>query len=236
MSRCDPFRGRLRNNDHRITVRQKTEAGLAIMAATNPNQGGASSVQVTDQKRDDEWSGLLVRVGRDRDRQAFERLFGHFAPLIRGFQFSRGGQSSAPEAADELVQEVMFRVWTKAPTYRPEKAAASTWVFTIMRNCRIDALRKSSRQPATDESLNVEDIWDDSQDEQPLVFLQQTRNQHAIAAGLESLPPEQSHVIEKAYVEGKSHSEISEELGLPLGTVKSRVRLALKKLQSTISR
>ncbi|MCA0900936.1 sigma-70 family RNA polymerase sigma factor [Microbulbifer agarilyticus] len=206
------------------------------MAVNYINRGSAATVQASEKTRDDEWSNLLVRVGRERDRASFEQLFSHFAPLIRGFQFSRGGQSSAPEAADELIQEVMFRVWTKAPTFNPGKASASTWVFTIMRNCRIDALRRNSRQPVTDESLSVEDIWDDSQDEQPLVFLQQSRNQSAIAQGLQSLPPEQSHVIEKAYVEGKSHSEISEELGLPLGTVKSRVRLALKKLQSTLVR
>ncbi|MCK7597028.1 sigma-70 family RNA polymerase sigma factor [Microbulbifer sp. CAU 1566] len=193
-------------------------------------------MQPSQQTRDDEWSNLLLKVGRDRDRQAFERLFAHFAPLIKGFQFSRGGQSSAPEAADELVQEVMFRVWRKAPSFDPEKAAASTWVFTIMRNCRIDALRRASRQPDTDDSLEVEDIWDESSDNQPLVYLQQSRNRTSVTEGLSSLPAEQSHVIEKAYLEGKSHSEISAELGLPLGTVKSRVRLALKKLQSTLVR
>jgi len=193
-------------------------------------------VQASEKTRDDEWSTLLLKVGRQRDRQAFERLFGHFAPLIKGFQFSRGGQSSAPEAADELVQEVMFKVWRKAPSFNPDKAAASTWIFTIMRNCRIDAMRRKGRQPEADDSLNVEDIWDDSQDDQPLVYLQQSRSRMAVASGIDALPPEQSHVIEKAYMEGKSHSEISEELGLPLGTVKSRVRLALKKLQSTIVR
>ncbi|QKX18467.1 sigma-70 family RNA polymerase sigma factor [Microbulbifer sp. YPW1] len=193
-------------------------------------------VQASDQARNDEWSKLLIRVGRHRDRAAFEQLYCHFSPLIKGFQFSRGGQSSASEAADELVQEVMFKVWRKAPSFNPDKAAASTWIYTIMRNCRIDALRRHGRQPDTDESLNVEDIWDDSQDDQPLIYLQQSRSESAVADGLQSLPPEQSHVIEKAYIEGKSHSEISEELGLPLGTVKSRVRLALKKLQSTIVR
>ncbi|WP_193432858.1 sigma-70 family RNA polymerase sigma factor [Microbulbifer mangrovi] len=193
-------------------------------------------VQASDQARNDEWSRLLIRVGRHRDRAAFEQLYFHFSPLIKGFQFSRGGQSSAPEAADELVQEVLFKVWRKAPSFNPDKAAASTWIYTIMRNCRIDALRRHGRQPDTDESLNVEDIWDDSQDDQPLIYLQQSRSESAVADGLQSLPPEQSHVIEKAYMEGKSHSEISEELGLPLGTVKSRVRLALKKLQSTIVR
>ncbi len=193
-------------------------------------------MQASDQARNDEWSRLLIRVGRHRDRAAFEQLYFHFSPLIKGFQFSRGGQSSAPEAADELVQEVLFKVWRKAPSFNPDKAAASTWIYTIMRNCRIDALRRHGRQPDTDESLNVEDIWDDSQDDQPLIYLQQSRSESAVADGLQSLPPEQSHVIEKAYMEGKSHSEISEELGLPLGTVKSRVRLALKKLQSTIVR
>lgn len=206
------------------------------MVATERRHSESTIVQASQQTRNDEWSNLLLKVGQQQDRQAFERLFAHFAPLIKGFQFSRGGQSSAPEAADELVQEVMFKVWRKAPSFSPDKAAASTWIFTIMRNCRIDAMRRRGRQPDTDDSLNVEDIWDDSHDDQPLVYLQQSRNQRTVASGIQDLPPEQIHVIEKAYMEGKSHSEISEELGLPLGTVKSRVRLALKKLQSTIVR
>ena len=206
------------------------------MIAKERIQGGSGKVQASPHTRDDEWSGLLIKVGRDHDRKAFEQLFAHFAPLIKGFQISRGGQSSAPEAADELVQEVMFKVWRKAPSFNPEKAAASTWVFTIMRNCRIDALRRNSRQPDTDDSLDVDDIWDESYDNQPLVYLQQSRSQTAVSEGLSTLPADQSHVIEKAYLEGKSHSEISAELGLPLGTVKSRVRLALKKLQSTLVR
>nr|WP_288130147.1 sigma-70 family RNA polymerase sigma factor [Microbulbifer sp.] len=206
------------------------------MAAAEQNQGKRNAVKVSQQTRSDEWSTLLVRVGKERDRAAFEQLFAHFAPLIKGFQLSRGGQSTAEEAADELVQEIMFRVWRKSTNFDPAKASASTWIYTIMRNCRIDALRKDQRQPETDHGLNVDDIWDDSQDEQPLLFLQQARNQQSVRTGLASLPPEQSHIIEKAYVEGKSHSEISEELGLPLGTVKSRVRLALKKLQSTLVR
>lgn len=206
------------------------------MMAMESGKGGVKVMQSSQQTRDDEWSTLLVKVGVSRDRVAFERLFTHFAPLIKGFQFSRGGQSSAPEAADELVQEVMFRVWRKAPSFDPARSSASTWVFTIMRNCRIDALRRNSRQPDTDDSLEVDDIWDDRFDNQPLVHLQQSRSQATVESGLSSLPPEQSHVIEKAYLEGKSHSEISVELGLPLGTVKSRVRLALKKLQSTLVR
>jgi len=206
------------------------------MAAAKQEIGKRIAVQVSRQTRNDEWSTLLVRVGKERDRSAFEQLFAHFAPLIKGFQLSRGGQGTAIEAADELVQDVMFKVWLKSASFDPSRASASTWIFTIMRNCRIDALRKDQRQPDTESGLDVDDIWDDSQDQQPLVFLQQARNQQSVKDGLASLPPEQSHIIEKAYVEGKSHSEISEELGLPLGTVKSRVRLALKKLQSTLVR
>lgn len=193
-----------------------------------------SKVQ-SDHSRDDDWSTLLVLVGSKRDRAAFERLFQHFAPLIKGFHYSRSHQSMSPEAADELVQEVMFKVWRKAPSFDPRKAAASTWIYTIMRNCRIDFLRRDSRQPFGSD-IEVDDVWDESPDSQPFAVLQQRRNQRDVAEGLRSLPAEQSHVLEKAYMEGKSHSEISEELGLPLGTVKSRVRLALKKLQGALKR
>ncbi|SDZ84810.1 RNA polymerase sigma-70 factor, ECF subfamily [Microbulbifer marinus] len=188
------------------------------------------------ESRDDDWSELLKLVGAERDRAAFERLFHHFAPLIKGFHHSRSTQAFSAEAADELVQEVMFRVWRKAPSFDAGKASASTWIYTIMRNCRIDMLRRNSRRQHEDGGVDVADIWDESADNQPLLFLQHKRNERDIAEGLRALPAEQSHVLEKAYMEGKSHSEISAELGLPLGTVKSRVRLALKKLQAILSR
>ena len=186
--------------------------------------------------RDDNWGELLTSVGKSRDRAAFEQLFQHFAPLIKGFHHSRSTQAFSAEAADELVQEVMFRVWRKAPSFDPGKASASTWIYTIMRNCRIDMLRRNSRHPGGDSEIDVDDIWDESTDNQPLVILQQKRSERDVTEGLRSLPAEQSHVLKKAYMEGKSHSEISAELGLPLGTVKSRVRLALKKLQVSLSR
>ncbi|MFI2809716.1 MULTISPECIES: sigma-70 family RNA polymerase sigma factor [Microbulbifer] len=189
------------------------------------------------QSRDDDWSKLLVLVGSRQDRAAFERLFHHYAPLIKGFHYSRSAQAFSAEAADELVQEVMFRVWRKAASFDPTRASANTWIYTIMRNCRIDMLRRNSRrQDADGGDVEVDDIWDDSPESQPLLVLQHKRSQRDIAEGLRSLPAEQSHVLEKAYMEGKSHSEISNELGLPLGTVKSRVRLALKKLEAILSK
>ncbi|WP_445365878.1 sigma-70 family RNA polymerase sigma factor [Microbulbifer sp. ANSA001] len=184
----------------------------------------------------DDWSTLLTRVGTQRDRQAFERVFRHFAPLIKGFHHSRSTQALNTEAADELVQEVMLKVWHKSPSFDQSKASASTWIYTIMRNCRIDMLRRNQRHRHREGDIDVADIWDEALENQPLLFLQHKRNERDIADGLSALPAEQSHILEKAYMEGKSHSEISQELRLPLGTVKSRVRLAMKKLQARFVR
>ncbi|MEW5251144.1 sigma-70 family RNA polymerase sigma factor [Microbulbifer discodermiae] len=205
------------------------------MAQINRTCSQLNTVEAPHQ-RDDDWSNLLTLVGSRADRSAFERLFHHFAPLIKGFHYSRSAQAYCAEAADELVQEVMFRVWRKAPSFDSSKASANTWIYTIMRNCRIDMLRRNSRRREADSDIEVDDIWDETPDAQPLLYLQQKRSERTIAESLDSLPAEQRHVLEKAYMEGKSHSEISSELGLPLGTVKSRVRLALKKLQVKLSR
>ncbi|MFS1524870.1 sigma-70 family RNA polymerase sigma factor [Microbulbifer sp. 2304DJ12-6] len=186
--------------------------------------------------REDDWCNLLTLVGTKRDRQAFERVFRHFAPLIKGFHHSRAAALVHTEAADELVQEVMLKVWHKAPRFDASRASAGTWIYTIMRNCRIDMLRRSQRHRNRDDAIDVADIWDETLESQPLLSLQHKRNERDIAEGLKALPAEQGHILEKAYMEGKSHSEISAELKLPLGTVKSRVRLAMKKLQGRLSR
>ncbi|MCO1336040.1 sigma-70 family RNA polymerase sigma factor [Microbulbifer sp. OS29] len=187
------------------------------------------------QRENQDWSTLLTKVGHERDRQAFEQLFRHFAPLIKGFHHNRTTQAISAEAADELVQETLLKVWRKAPSFDASRASASTWIFTIMRNTRIDMLRRSGRHKSAD-IIEAVDVWDETPEHQPLIFLQRRRNEREIAESLHSLPTEQSHVLEKAYMEGKSHSEISTELALPLGTVKSRVRLALKKLQARLAK
>lgn len=177
------------------------------------------------------WSELLTRVGTERDRKAFEAVHAHFAPLIRGFlQMNAGGMSN--EFADELAQEVMIKVWFKAKTYDASKAAASTWIFTLARNARIDYLRKYARQDAQTDTLLTEDIWDEDSGNQPFVYLYQNRAEKQVQGMLGKLPTEQRNCLHKVFMEGKSHSEIAQELDLPLGTVKSRVRLGLKKLQN----
>jgi RNA polymerase sigma-70 factor (ECF subfamily) len=179
-----------------------------------------------DGKRDDEWSQCLQVIAKERDRAAFARLFKHFAPLVKAFAIS--GSPLAAAHADELVQEVMLKVWQKADGYNPRKAAASTWIYTIARNCRTDMYRRLQK---FDTPLAAEDIWVEQEEEEPFVAVQQRRNAQRVKDMLTELPQEQAQILAKVYMEGKSHSEVAEDLQLPLGTVKSRVRLAMQKLQ-----
>lgn len=189
------------------------------------------AMNYTPQLRDDNWSQLLTQVALERSEAAFAKLFNHFAPLIKGFCQANISYLAA-DSAEELVQEVMIKIWQKAQDFDPTRASASTWIFTITRNARIDYLRKHARHNIGSQELDADDIWDEDADNQPFVFLQRNREEKEVDDYLRSLPQEQSQCIEKVYIEGKSHTEIAEELNLPLGTVKSRVRLGLKKLQS----
>lgn len=176
-------------------------------------------------RRNDEWSVCLQEVA-GQDRQAFARLFAHFAPLIKAFAFSGSPQAAAH--ADELVQEVLLKVWQKASGFNPQKAAASTWIYTIARNCRTDMYRRLQK---FDTPISADDILPDVEEEEPFVAVQQRRSAARLRDMMDQLPHEQSQVLAKVYMEGKSHREVAEELELPLGTVKSRVRLAMQKLQ-----
>ena len=175
----------------------------------------------------------ITEVAENRDKAAFARLFDHYAPLIRAYSLAR--EPAADLVADELVQEVMTRVWLKAAKYNPRLANLNTWLFTLARNCRIDYLRRNSRY-ATE--IDPTDIFNDMEDEGPGPFqlVQQSRVEENIRAGLKQLPREQSEILTKVYLEGKSHQQASDALKLPLGTVKSRVRLALKKLEVLVPR
>ena len=185
-------------------------------------------------QRDDNWSRLLERVGQTRDEQAFAELFAHFAPLIKGFCLGNLNSSFPADAAEEIVQEVMFKVWQKAPSYESTKAAASTWIYTVMRNCRIDLMRRNRRTPTGSEGIEIDDIWDEADDDQAYVHLQHASNEALIERSFTQLPPEQRQVLTQVYMQGKTHQQIAGETGLPLGTVKSRVRIGLKKMQTLI--
>ena len=206
---------------------------IKITVVDDPNKSAPRAAVASTEKRSDQWSLLLVQVGEERDRQAFAQLFSHFAPLLKSFAQASRHQGWFPGLSEELVQEVMIKVWQKAGGYKPEKASATTWIYTVARNCRIDMLRRKSNTQHL--PLENEDFWHEPDEETPVSLLRQKRSEDRVQASLQQLPKEQDEILRKVYLEGKSHAEASEELGLPLGTVKSRVRLALQKMQILVA-
>jgi RNA polymerase sigma factor (sigma-70 family) len=175
----------------------------------------------------------IIRIAKQRDKNALAELFDHYAPLIRAFSLAR--DPGADLIADDLTQEVMIRIWLKAGSYNPRLANLNTWVFTLARNCRIDYLRRNGRfNSAIDPTYIYEDLEDETAD--PFQLVHQNHLQKTIGAALDQLPLQQSQILKKVYLEGKSHQQTSDDLNLPLGTVKSRVRLALKKLKVLVVR
>lgn len=188
--------------------------------------GNPNKVAMLAETRSDNWSELLVKVGADRDKAAFAQLFDHFAPLLKGFLMR--GSTLGPERAEELAQETMIKVWRKASSFNARKASASTWIYTVARNCRIDWLRREAK---ASREIEADDIYESTEENPSYSSLVQLRNRDRIRESLAQLPPEQLEVVGKIYFESKSHSEVADELALPLGTVKSRIRLALNRLQ-----
>ncbi len=162
---------------------------------------------------------LISRVAQDRDRQAFAGLFDHFAPRLKSFMMRK---SASAELAEDLVQEAMIAVWTKAQSYEPSKGAVATWVFTIARNLRIDRFRRDGNMPLTE--LGDYDEPSDAPEGEELLGRKQEDG--LVARALESIPHEQREILLLSFVEDMPQSEIAARLAIPLGTVKSRMRLA----------
>ena len=171
------------------------------------------------------WAELIKKVETLKDTSAFEELFNHFAPRVKAFLMKSGADS---QMAEECSQEVMATVWRKAHLFDPSRASASTWIFTIARNKKIDAIRKHNR-PEPEQLYSDQDY---EPDQESVVELQQETERLNLALG--ELPEKQRVLVEKAYLGELSHSEIAEITGLPLGTIKSRIRLALEKLRHSM--
>ena len=175
----------------------------------------------------DDLNSLLVAVGCNRDREAFQSLFMHFAPRLKAFM---QGQRTDPGLAEEILQETMVNVWRKAAQFDPSRASAATWVFTIARNMRIDLLRKASRpEPDMNDPALVPEP-------DPPAHELISREQEAarLREAFAGLPEDQQKVLRLVFFEDKTHAQGSEGLGIPLGTVKSRIRLALKRIRSEV--
>lgn len=166
---------------------------------------------------------LIERVA-NRDRTAYAELFSFFAPRLKAFAM-KGGLSA--DVAEEVMQEAMIAVWRRASTFDRSKASASTWMFTIVRNKRIDYLRRTGKPALTAEDFAHQETEAPAAD----MEFEIRQDEDQVRTQLAKLPSDQLVVIQKAFFEDKSHSEVADELGLPLGTVKSRIRLALGKLR-----
>lgn len=173
----------------------------------------------------EELIGLIDAVARKQDRNAFARLFGYFAPRVKSFLLRSG---LADSAAEEVTQEVMIAVWRKASYFDPHKAGASTWVFTIARNQRIDRLRRT-RSLTADRLPDPSDESEMPPSGEDIAIV--AEREEGVRKALESLPIDQSTIVRLSFFAEKPHAEIARELGIPLGTVKSRVRLALNRLR-----
>lgn len=173
-----------------------------------------------------DWADLLIRVRDRQDRDAFAILFRHFAPRVKGFLMKSGAGATL---AEECAQEAMAVLWQKAHLFDPARASVSTWVFTIARNRRIDALRRARRPEPEDLPWGPEPEPDQAE-----VYEAQQETKR-LGVALAQLPDKQRVLIERAYYGDMSHSEIAAETGLPLGTIKSRIRLALDRLRQGMS-
>ena len=186
-----------------------------LQARSNPLPRGA------DADRHADW---LEAVARDRDQTAFAALFDHFGPRIKAYLLRLGADEAM---AEEVAQDVMVTLWRKADLFDRSKSSAATWLFRIARNRRIDVLRRRRAVNVDTETLVIEDETLPDPNE----TLDEERRQGRIREALAQLPLEQLQLVELAFFTELSHSQIAEETGLPLGTVKSRIRLAFGRLR-----
>jgi RNA polymerase sigma-70 factor (ECF subfamily) len=168
-----------------------------------------------------------MAVAQRRSKSAFAEIFNRYASKLKFFIIRLGAD---PNGADEVVQEAMLLVWRRAETFDPEKASLSTWLFTIARNKRISIVRKKQLPAPDPEDPAFEPSVEPMQEQ----HIEASEQQALIRGALDNLPSDQVEIIKMSFFEGKSHQVIAETLCIPLGTVKSRARLALGKLRKVV--
>ena len=188
------------------------------------DQGGKLSAEELTKRM--EWAAQLQAIRDQQDQAAFAALFRHFAPRVKAFLMRSGMTASF---AEECTQEVMATVWRKAHMFDGSKASVSTWIYTIARNRKIDMIRKT-RRPEPEELP-----WGPDAEPDAAEVMMMNQDSEELGRALASLPEKQRGLIERAYFGDLSHSEIAAETGLPLGTIKSRIRLALDRLRHAMT-
>lgn len=169
-------------------------------------------------------AALLAQVAKARDKSALAVLFGHYGPRVKSMMLKLGASDAL---AEDLVQETFLSVWRKAQLYSPDRGAVSTWIFTIARNLRIDHVRRQSNRPYED----LETVTLASDEPSGSARVEQNEVIQRVSAALKALSPEQQEVVRLSFLHEMPHAQIAETTGLPLGTVKSRLRLAYERLR-----
>jgi len=177
---------------------------------------------------EEEIGALMERIAQEKDANAFTRLFEHFAPRVKAYVIRLGTDAAM---AEEVAQEAMLAVWRRAATYDSRRATPSAWIFAIVRNKRIDRIRRENRPDLDPEDPSLSP----NSPAKPDARIELGEQTETLRRRINELPAEQLEILHKAYFEDKPHRAISQELGLPLGTVKSRIRLALGRLRVSIS-
>ncbi len=201
------------------TVSPGTVAG-ALAASLRTAIGSVAIVP----PRQDNFEELIQSIAKSADRASFARVYEFYAPRVRNYLVRLG---MANNVAEELAQETMLTVWRKASYFDASRAGASTWILTIARNLRIDHHRRASgRDAAPDDPSQAQES-----PAPPDSSLIQAESEERVRQALASLSAEQAEIIKRLYFDEKPHSAIAQSLGLPLGTVKSRARLAIGHLR-----
>ena len=176
------------------------------------------------------WPALIEAVAARGDREAFATLFEYFAPRIKTYM-RRSGASE--QTADELAQEALLAVWSKAKLFDPKSVGAAAWIFTIARNLRIDSIRREKRT-GTDYTVEIDPEFHIDNGPHPDASLAASQLESRVQTALAELSEDQLRVVELSFFEEKAHAEIAQTLRIPLGTVKSRLRLAMNRLRGLL--
>jgi len=219
-SEAGPFASAMiANRPKAVMVTLATKGTPALTLSVPLAATGADERQV--------FQNYLAKIALERCRPSFAKLFEYYAPRLKSYMLRLGAEAAE---AEELAQEVMVTVWRKAEQYDPTKASVSTWIFRIARNRRIDAHRRQNKPDleASDPMLQPAEL------EGPDVTFDRMQIEQVVREELKKLPEDQLKLLQAAFYDGLSHSEIAEQFDLPLGTVKSRIRLAFNRLRGQL--